>query len=36
MIDSCILNDEQSFFEITLNYNFNGNIARKIIELKKK
>ena len=36
MIDSCILNDEQSFFEITLNYNFNGNISRKIIELKKK
>ena len=36
MIESCILNDEQSFFEITLNYNFNGNIARKIIGLKKK
>jgi hypothetical protein len=36
MIDSCILNDDQSFFEITLNYNFNGNIARKIIGLKKK
>ena len=36
MIDNCILNDEQSFFEFTLNYNFNGNIARKIIELKKK
>ena len=36
MIDSCKLNDEQSFYEITLKYNFNGNIARKIIELKKK
>jgi len=35
MIDSCKANEELSFFEITLNYKINGNIGRKIIELKK-